>query len=94
MKDLTQRDLKGYYYMNSFMGIEQGHRPLTMYSITYSNKLNLSIPVINSSYTANDFSIKVHQIKSVYEQNTIFRFRGLVRYRIYAYNQDILAYLG
>lgn len=80
--------------MNSFLGIDQGYRPLTIHSVAYSNKLNLTIPTINSNYTTNDFLIKIHQIKSCYEQTTMFKFAGLVRFRIYTYNQDILSILS
>jgi hypothetical protein len=93
MKDLTQKDGSGVYYMNSFLGIEEGWRPLTMHSITYQNKLVMSIPTINSKYTSNDFFIKVHQLKSHYEQNDMFKFKGLCRFRVYTYNQEIMSVL-
>ena len=31
MKDLSKPDLKGYYYMNNYLGIDKGYRPLTVF---------------------------------------------------------------
>eukprot|EP00347_Sterkiella_histriomuscorum_P008832 403343569 len=94
MKDLTHVSLKGYYYMNHFMAIQPGMRPLTIYSLVYNNKISLNVPVINSNYTPNDFNITFQQIKSFYQMTNSFKFQGLIRYRTYCYNQDILAIMG
>lgn len=59
MKDLTCKD-GGYYYMNSFMGIEKDFRPITVHPLIYSQKYSLSITVINSKYRDHEFSLRVH----------------------------------
>lgn len=60
MKDLTQGDYKGYYYMNGFMGIKDNMRPLTLSSYVYNNKIVFNIPVIQTPYNPNEYILRVH----------------------------------
>ena len=86
MKDLTQVNLKGFYYLNNYMGIDKNSRPLTIHCCTYNNKMSLNIPVVKKNYTSKDYHFRIHQLKTKSKSTSPFKWTGVIRYRVYNYN--------
>lgn len=98
MKDLTKVNYNGesksedkdkqnvYYYMNHFLGIDKSCRPVTVFMISYNNKMVLMVPAINSNYTHDNYQFQLHTIKTRNQNLDRTKFVGVVRIRIYAWN--------
>jgi hypothetical protein len=94
MKDLSKPNFYGYIYMNHFMGIEKGFRPLALFGYNYSDKITFQVPTINSNYQKNDFILRLHTIKSQKYETNRHNFDGLCRVRIFAIKNDMFTALS
>lgn len=79
--------------MNHFMGIEKGLRPLSVYGFTYGHKTTFWVPSINSNYKQNDFVLRLHVIKTYRYETNRHNFQGLIRHRVFACKNDMIAVL-
>jgi hypothetical protein len=95
MKDLSQADLDGYYYMNNYMGIDSNQRPLAVQVFPYWNYLCVNIPIIESKYQSNSFQLRVNQLFTVQAMSNPTRLTNtLLHYRVYGFTQEIMSQLN
>ena len=64
MKDMSQPEMQGYYYMNNFLGIRKIDRPLCVQSYRNDNGLAINIPIIEKNYSESQFFMRVIQLYS------------------------------
>lgn len=84
MKDL--RTENKFYYMNNFMGLQPGTRPLTVFALSSNNKMTFIVPTININYTSSKFEIKVHSIKTYCDFQNNNYWTRYIRFRIFGAN--------